>query len=84
MTNFVMQVLKDIDVDGGTLHEWTNINRGDKQFQRTWTKIDAGLPVRVLHKAKTKAGVFGRPFKVVKNVEALPDGFEASGFEVAA
>ena len=75
MSNFVMQVL----VDGS----WNTINRGDKQFQRTWTKIDAGLPVRVLHKAKTKAGVEGRPFKVVKNVEALPEGFEASGFEVA-
>ena len=76
MSNFTMQVL----VDGS----WNNINRGDKQFQRTWSKIDAGLPVRVLHKAKTKAGVNGRPFKVVKNIEALPEGFEASGFEVVA
>jgi hypothetical protein len=75
MSKSTMQVL----VDGS----WNTINRGDKQFQRTWTKIDAGLPVRVLHKAKTKAGVKGRPWKVVKNEEALPEGFEASGFEVA-
>ena len=76
MSKSTMQVL----VDGS----WNTINRGDKQFQRTWTKIDAGLPVRVLHKAKTKAGVVGRPWKVVKNADALPEGFEASGFEVAA
>ena len=84
MTNFVMQVLKDIAVDGGTLLEWTNINRGDEQFKRTWAVIEDGLPVRVLHKVKIKDGVKGRPFKVVKNAEALPEGFEASGFEVAA
>ena len=76
MSNFVMQAL----VDGS----WNTINRGNKQYQRTWEAIKDGKPVRVLHKAKTKAGVEGRPFKVVKNVEALPDGFEASGFEVAA
>ena len=74
MSNFVMQVL----VDGS----WNTINRGDKQFQRTWTKIDAGLPVRVLHSLNKTKG--GRPFKVVKNVEALPEGFEASGLVVAA
>ena len=84
MTNFVMQVLKDIDVDGGTLHEWSNINRGDNQYQRTWKTIEDGLPVRVLHQTKVKDGVSGRSFKVVKNAEALPKGFEASGFEVAA
>jgi len=76
MSNFVMQVL----IDGS----WNTINRGNKQYQRTWEAIKDGKPVRVLHKAKTKAGVFGRSFKVVKNAEALPEGFEASGFEAAA
>ena len=76
MSNFVMQAL----VDGS----WKTINRGNKQYQRTWEAIEDGKPVRVLHKAKTKAGVLGRSFKVVKNEEALPEGFEASGFEVAA
>ena len=76
MSNFVMQAL----VDGS----WNTINRGNKQYQRTWEAIEDGKPVRVLHKAKTKAGVFGRSFKVVKNAKALPEGFEASGVEVAA
>ena len=75
MSNFVMQAL----VDGS----WNTINRGNKQYQRTWEAIKDGKPVRVLHKAKTKAGVLGRSFKVVKNEEALPEGFEASGVEVA-
>jgi len=82
MTNFVMQVLKDIDVDGGTLHEWSNINRGNTQYQRTWEAIKDGKPVRVLHAFNQSKG--GRSWKVVKNAEALPKGFEASGFEVAA
>ena len=74
MSNFVMQVL----VDGS----WNTINRGNTQYQRTWEAIKDGKPVRVLHSLNKTKG--GRPFKVVKNVEALPDGFEASGFEVAA
>ena len=75
MTNFVMQVLKD--------KVWTNINRGNEQYKRTWEVIKDGLPVRVLHKVKIKDGVSGRSYKVVKNIESLPEGFEASGFEVA-
>ena len=69
---FVMQELTEIPVgENNVLLEWKNINRGKKQFQRTWKKIDNGNPVRVLHGNGS--------FKVVKNVEALPKGFEASG-----
>ena len=39
--SFVMQAF----VDG----EWKTINRGKNQFQRTWDKIKAELPVRVVH-----------------------------------
>ena len=74
MSNFVMQVL----VDGS----WNTINRGNTQYQRTWEAIKDGKPVRVLHSLNKTKG--GRPFKVVKNEKALPDGFEASGVEVAA
>ena len=73
MSNFVMQVL----VDGS----WNTINRGNKQYQRTWEAIKDGKPVRVLHAFNKSKG--GRSFKVVKNEEALPEGFEASGVEVA-
>ena len=75
MSTFVMQAL----VDGS----WNTINRGNKQYQRTWEVIKDGLPVRVLHQAKVKDGELRRSFKVVKNVDALPEGIEASGFEVA-
>lgn len=74
MSNFVMQVL----VDGS----WNTINRGNTQYQRTWEAIKDGKPVRVLHSLNKTKG--GRPFKVVKNEKALPEGFEASGVEVAA
>jgi len=74
MSNFVMQAL----VDGS----WNTINRGNTQYQRTWEAIKDGKPVRVLHSLNKTKG--GRPFKVVKNEKALPEGFEASGFEAAA
>ena len=80
--SFVMQVLTEIpQEDDPHVVEvlWTNINRGNQQFQRTWKKINAGRPVRVLHPFNKKKG--GRPFKVVKNAEALPKGFEASGVD---
>ena len=74
MSNFVMQVL----VDGS----WNTINRGNTQYQRTWEAIKDGKPDRVLHSLNKTKG--GRPFKVGKNEKALPEGFEASGVEVAA
>ena len=70
--SFVMQELTEIPVgENNVLLEWKNINRGKNQFQRTWKKIDNGNPVRVLHGNGS--------FMVVKNAEALPRGFEASG-----
>ena len=80
--SYVMQVLTEIpqEDDPNVVQVlWTNINRGDQQFQRTWKKINAGRPVRVLHPFNKKKG--GRPYKVVKNVEALPECFKASGVE---
>ena len=73
MTEKVFQVLQD--------KEWKTINRGNTQFKRTWEAIDSGNPVRVLHPFNEKKG--GRSFFVIKNAEALPEGIEARGLEVA-
>ena len=61
--SFVMQAF----VDG----EWKTINRGKNQFQRTWDKIKAELPVRVKHGNGS--------FKVTSNGDKLTEG-EALSF----
>ena len=61
--SYVMQAF----VDG----EWKNINRGKTQFQRTWDKIKAELPVRVVHSNGSH--------KVTSNGDKLPEG-EALSF----
>ena len=62
--SFVMQAF----VDG----EWKNINRGKNQFQRTWDKIKAELPVRVVHSNGS--------FKVTSNGEKWEGTGEALSF----